>query len=419
MPLNPNIALQIRPPEIESPLNTLARVSQVQNAMNQNRLADLAFGEKEREIADRGLVRNALMTAGGDYKSAQNALMSQGLYKQAMEIGKSRLEMDRGEADLKKTRGEISKQDHEMKMAKYKFAIQNSAALLADPDLTYDKVVANAEQAVSAGMLDPEVMAAQLPSLPRDPVQLRAHLQKGLLSVLTAEQQLAAVAPKIEFKDTGGQIVGVQNNPNLPGYLEPVTTLKKTMTPGEIATNARGVEANRLKAQENSIIGGKQAFEAEGKLADDHRAQSKTFVGIRDAYKRLSAALPNATTSAAATLAGATTFMKLLDPGSVVRESELGMALAATGAFDRAANYFNTLQNGKVLTASQAKDFQNIADQLYKAAEQSQSQIDRDFTERAGRYGLNPKNIIGTYRANDAGGGAPTNKPSLDSFFRK
>jgi hypothetical protein len=191
---------------------------------------------------------------------------------------------------------------------------------------------------------------------------------------------------------------------------DPVSTLAKTQTPDSVAsnaiqirgqnlTNARGIEANKIASQANTIIGGKQNFDAENKLGDDHKAQSKTFIDVRDAYTRLNSALPNATKSAAATLAGATVFMKLLDPGSVVRESELGMALAATGALDRATNYFNTLQRGKVLTASQAADFQKIGEQLYLAAEQSQKTLDSQYTEQSKRYGLNPQNVVKDYYA--------------------
>lgn len=141
----------------------------------------------------------------------------------------------------------------------------------------------------------------------------------------------------------------------------------------------------------------KEIFDAENKLADDHKAQAKTFIDVRDAYSRLDSAMDKATTSAPAALAGATVFMKLLDPGSVVRESELGMALAATGALDRVQNYYNVLKNGKVLTPSQAKEFKAVGDQLYAAAETNQKQLDQHYTGRAKAYGLDPGKVVGDY----------------------
>jgi hypothetical protein len=134
--------------------------------------------------------------------------------------------------------------------------------------------------------------------------------------------------------------------------------------------------------------------DTEMKLADDYRNQSKAFKETSDAYKQLNATLDKATTSPAATLAGATKFMKLLDPGSVVRESELGMALAATGVLDRAANYFQHLKLGKVLTPDQVKDFKNITKQIYAAAQDGQRAIDADYRNKAKTYGLRPEVII-------------------------
>lgn len=132
---------------------------------------------------------------------------------------------------------------------------------------------------------------------------------------------------------------------------------------------------------------------AEMKLADDYRAQSKEFGQAQSAHKQLTATLGSATTSPAATLAAATKFMKILDPGSVVRESELGMALAASGVLDRATNYISTLQSGQKLTATQAKDFKDISDKMYVAAQQVQQTIDADYKAKAKAYGLRPEMV--------------------------
>jgi hypothetical protein len=145
--------------------------------------------------------------------------------------------------------------------------------------------------------------------------------------------------------------------------------------------------------------------ETEMKLGDDYRKQSKDFKDVGDAYRQIQATLDKATTSPAATLAGATKFMKLLDPGSVVRESELGMALAATGAFDRAANYVESLKYGKVLTPNQVKDFKNITAQIYKAAQTGQQQIDASYSKQAKTYNLRPEMIVQDLGQNPPAGG--------------
>jgi hypothetical protein len=132
----------------------------------------------------------------------------------------------------------------------------------------------------------------------------------------------------------------------------------------------------------------------EMKLADDYRAQSKSFQESKSAYEQLNSTLASATTSPAATLAAATKFMKILDPGSVVRESELGMALAASGVLDRAANYISTLQSGQKLTKTQAADFKRVSDQMFAAAQGVQKLIDADYQGKAKQYGLRPEMVV-------------------------
>jgi len=84
----------------------------------------------------------------------------------------------------------------------------------------------------------------------------------------------------------------------------------------------------------------------------------------------------------------------LLDPGSVVRESELGMAMAATGAIDLMGNYVQRLQNGERLNPAQRADFKKAAELAYKAAEDTYNQISNQYVDLANSYNLNPNNIV-------------------------
>lgn len=92
----------------------------------------------------------------------------------------------------------------------------------------------------------------------------------------------------------------------------------------------------------------------------------KEFAGMQTAYSQVTSAIKQGTPIG--DTAAATKIMKLLDPSSVVRETELGMAMAATGKMDRLKNYMDLYISGKKLTDSQRTDFQSLADQLYNAA---------------------------------------------------
>lgn len=154
--------------------------------------------------------------------------------------------------------------------------------------------------------------------------------------------------------------------------------------------DAAKLQADATRASANA----KRDQDTEMKLADDYRAQSKTFAESKSAHEQLTATLGSATSSPAATLAAATKFMKILDPGSVVRESELGMALAASGVIDRAMNYVSTLQSGKKLTATQAADFKKVSGQMFQAAQRVQQTIDKDYRGKAKEYGLRPEMVV-------------------------
>lgn len=193
------------------------------------------------------------------------------------------------------------------------------------------------------------------------------------------------------------------------------------------ANNQRSVDASMTNAAATRDVASatrdaakyKGDRDTEMKLSDDYQKQSKEFKEVGDAYRLINSTLDKATTSPAATLASATKFMKLLDPGSVVRESELGMALQASGVFDRATNYVNTLARGKVLTKSQVEDFKNITKQIYGAAQEGQKLIDADYQGKAKQYGLRPEMIVQELGQTKAAKPPETDLSGLEAELRK
>lgn len=136
-----------------------------------------------------------------------------------------------------------------------------------------------------------------------------------------------------------------------------------------------------------------QKIQLEGSLRDDFRADSKTYDEIRRQHGLITTALKDK--SAAGTLAAATSFMKMLDPGSVVRESELGMALASTGITDRIMNYANIIQSGKVLTEQQRNEFASLTNEFLKAAQAEHDRRKNTYRQNAAEYGLSPERVVG------------------------
>lgn len=98
-------------------------------------------------------------------------------------------------------------------------------------------------------------------------------------------------------------------------------------------------------------------------------------------------------------VAAATSIMKLLDPGSVVRESELALALNASGVADRMRNWYARNVDKRQITPQQAQEFKTLAREFYKVSEQAKGQITQDYIKTADRLGLDKQLIIGSSTA--------------------
>ena len=188
-----------------------------------------------------------------------------------------------------------------------------------------------------------------------------------------------AVAPRqprtrIVQDDTGTYLVYV-DNPSAPAV--PVTK------PG-------GAPITKPKASQD--ISPYQRIQIESGLRDDYRADSKNYAEIKRQSAIIKAALSDP--SAAGTLSAATAYMKMLDPGSVVRESELGMAMQTQGAIDRLQSYWTTIEMGKVLTPTQKADFARLSDMYLRAAEDAQRSLNARYSDLAAGAGVDPRRVV-------------------------
>lgn len=94
-------------------------------------------------------------------------------------------------------------------------------------------------------------------------------------------------------------------------------------------------------------------------------------------------------------LALATKIMKLLDPGSVVRESELALAMSAAAPLDRILGYAERLSTGQKLTDTQREEFRILAKRVFDAASTSFQDTQNYYAGIARTGGLDPNLVIG------------------------
>jgi hypothetical protein len=150
------------------------------------------------------------------------------------------------------------------------------------------------------------------------------------------------------------------------------------------------------RAVTNVNVGeGQKGFENEMKLAGAFKGEPvyKAFDEMRGSFQQITTGLNQK--SPAGDLTAATKFMKLLDPGSVVRESELFLAMQATGALDRFIDVVNKIISGTKLTEQQRADFRNVAEQLYNAAATSYNTKRDEYLQFGQSQGLKGSILLG------------------------
>lgn len=102
--------------------------------------------------------------------------------------------------------------------------------------------------------------------------------------------------------------------------------------------------------------------------------------------------------SAAGDLSLIFAYMRMLDPGSVVRESEFQLAASAGSLPTVIQAAYEQLKTGQRLTDIQRTDFTTRAETIYKRATEDFGQLYDNYSSRAERLGLEPRNALIDYR---------------------
>jgi hypothetical protein len=154
--------------------------------------------------------------------------------------------------------------------------------------------------------------------------------------------------------------------------------------------------ANKIKVAKAQFDTPQAKFDRTQILRKDYDKAIKdiNFEEMEQAFKQVETATQNNTPIS--NVASAIKIMKLLDPGSVVRESELGIALNKTrGLVDGWKTFVERTYTGNQLTETQQKEFYQLAQQFYKIVQESKSKIDNKYLQFSQDAQVNPEQVIG------------------------
>jgi hypothetical protein len=151
------------------------------------------------------------------------------------------------------------------------------------------------------------------------------------------------------------------------------------------------------------------------KLADDYRTDSKDFISRSESFGTVRAASKDS--SPAGDLSMIFAYMKMLDPGSVVREGEFATAQNTAGVPDRVRNAYNRVISGERLSPAQRADFLSQARNIYTTAKERQGRIRKTYADRASRFGIPAEHVVMDYGvaeepADKSGGGFEVTDPN-------
>jgi hypothetical protein len=253
MALDPSIALGIKPVQIESPINQMAKIYEMQNAVQANKLNQLKMDEYTRGVAEDEAVRNYF--AQQDRTSPD---FVKGLYGVSPKIGqayeKSLIEANKERAAIGETEAKTKASEFETKSKRLNIMGQSFGYVRTNPTPQAATMALN--YLVSNGVIDKAQADEQLAVIAADPspANIKALADQGFMAVLAAKDQLSTY--QTQTTNNATRVLGI--NP-VSGKAEVVqgSEAKMGISPADaqrIALDKQrlGLEERRVKVAETT-----------------------------------------------------------------------------------------------------------------------------------------------------------------------
>lgn len=134
-------------------------------------------------------------------------------------------------------------------------------------------------------------------------------------------------------------------------------------------------------------------FDQEKKIREEYADRNKQYSALGVVYNNLNASAE--AKNGPGDVALITQFMKMLDEGSVVRETEFATARDTAGLYQQLKNNLTKVQSGQFLSDGQRKQFTDLAKQYFDAAKQKSDKDKQALSAVVKNYKLNPDNVFG------------------------
>ena len=232
MAIDPSIALNIRPVQLESPVNMLAQALRVKGMQQEAQLGQAKLAEYERGKNRQNAMQSLLQSLKPNTTDDQRvgALRGGGFFDEADQI-------EKGIGERRKVESEAGEREWKVKKDKLTFAGQAFGGVMKNPSL--ENALGTLDYLGQNGILPPELVEQYRGVVQTNPAQIGMLAEQAYRSVLEADKQLMTASTR----NLGGttQTLGVDP---VTGKASVLSTAANTMTPGEAGRIA--VERERL-----------------------------------------------------------------------------------------------------------------------------------------------------------------------------
>ena len=368
MPIDPNIALSVKPVQIQDPLNRMAAMMQLEGGQQSQQLNALKIKEAERELTENEGIRNYLAGANLNTPEGRAGLRQYG--KTGLTYEKLLAEQEEGALKRTKLKGEISEQDRIESREGFKNLVFNTSD---------ENVLAHLQDSVKKGKITPEQAQQQWQSVASmDDAQRKQHFT--MLS-LKADKYFELNKPQYIQENLGG-VNRVSAFPGMGGTPTIVSEAKREATPGELLVDkrtreavARGENPNIVASTSTAADGTVTQFNKFGQIINKVTAAGKPSAAFEKAANVKVELQKNLGTTI-------TELKDAIKPGGLLEEST---ASGAGKVLDAAGNFVGYATKGSIAAASLAP----IADMTLKMVPRFEGpQSDKDtasYKEAAGQ----------------------------------
>lgn len=294
MPINSNIALGVKQFELPDPIAAYGRVAAIQQAQQQNALAQMKMDEYQRGLQEQNALRSRVTQPGFDILKPEHqaALMTDAPTLAPAYIEKSLL--------TRKTAGEIQASDFKLRDDRLKHGLTSLTA--AD---TPEQALQAVNEGVQRGYFDQTTADAETKKI-NDAATAGKYSQyrkEKVLSLLDAKDQLAATSPKPKELRVGDKVLLVDENPNSSTFAQTLSSNAINLSEHErrqleielqklaVSKDQLAVSQGQLKVAQGQLFNAQQRlkFEQDNPGIEVKEQADGSLVGIN---KRTGAAKP-------------------------------------------------------------------------------------------------------------------------------